>query len=332
MYGQSLHHVAGGDRPISTEPHVYGPPKRKETGLDWAAIRPAEVAEPAPSCSTCGAEGFVLSENGLCDGCEAELTRFNTPPPALEVVAEIVDDPEPVTFTPDVMAIAMCLKVTVDSKDPLVQAARGKVIVAAQVLRAVAMAERKSRRTTTPSQKALRKPADSGRGPRRVRNDNINVPEFVRRYQAGETIPEIGDALGNSPHTVRRHLKSAGITMRDDRQTHTGGANALEIRRPELVEQVRDLYLYERLSQALISERLGISVNTVRRIMERNGVEAREGQAGGGDTLVSYRERLQELGVTPKQVRAWAAANGHQVHPRGAIRREVLDAFETAHQ
>jgi predicted ArsR family transcriptional regulator len=42
------------------------------------------------------------------------------------------------------------------------------------------------------------------------------------RYQAGATVPTIAAELGVSADTIKRHLRNAGITLRDDRTRGTG--------------------------------------------------------------------------------------------------------------
>lgn len=42
--------------------------------------------------------------------------------------------------------------------------------------------------------------------------------DITTRYQAGETVPTIARTLGISADTVKRHLRAAGVTLRDDRR------------------------------------------------------------------------------------------------------------------
>jgi predicted ArsR family transcriptional regulator len=42
------------------------------------------------------------------------------------------------------------------------------------------------------------------------------------RYKAGATVPTIAQELGVSADTVKRHLRNAGIPLRDDRTRGTG--------------------------------------------------------------------------------------------------------------
>lgn len=41
------------------------------------------------------------------------------------------------------------------------------------------------------------------------------VREMARRYAGGESLERVGKHLGFSPSTVRNHLRSAGIVLRD---------------------------------------------------------------------------------------------------------------------
>lgn len=41
--------------------------------------------------------------------------------------------------------------------------------------------------------------------------------EIVQRYQAGETAPALARQLDLSVDTIKRHLRAAGVPLRDDR-------------------------------------------------------------------------------------------------------------------
>lgn len=44
------------------------------------------------------------------------------------------------------------------------------------------------------------------------------------------------------------------------------------------------------------------------------------------------RERIARLGVTPKQIRKWALANGVEVGTRGRVSFEVIELWADAHR
>ena len=42
--------------------------------------------------------------------------------------------------------------------------------------------------------------------------------DIITRYQAGQTPPTIARALNLAPDTIKRHLRKAGVPLRDDRK------------------------------------------------------------------------------------------------------------------
>jgi hypothetical protein len=50
-----------------------------------------------------------------------------------------------------------------------------------------------------------------------MRNQGLSpgdLPEAVRRYQAGESLARIGDRFGCDRTVIRRHLAAAGVQIR----------------------------------------------------------------------------------------------------------------------
>lgn len=58
----------------------------------------------------------------------------------------------------------------------------------------------------------------------RTRITDQTRTELATRYGAGETIPQLATTYGVSVDTIKRHLRKAGVTFRDDR-TGTGPTN-----------------------------------------------------------------------------------------------------------
>lgn len=56
---------------------------------------------------------------------------------------------------------------------------------------------------------------DRGVRMRRATPSPDEVREMARRYAGGELLERVGKPLGFSPSTVRNHLRSAGIVLRD---------------------------------------------------------------------------------------------------------------------
>lgn len=166
-------------------------------------------------------------------------------------------------------------------------------------------------------------------GPRTwvTRTSIVDVPTARAEYLEGSTCPEIAERHSWPVVSVRRQLAKAGVKMRDDRAGRTVTKKVYD---PELVARVRDLYLDQGHSQLQTAIAAGITIKVVQNLMKREGIPARQGQAGGGDTLQGWRDRLQELGVTSVEIRQWAKANGHAVAIRGVVPGHILDAYEEA--
>lgn len=163
-----------------------------------------------------------------------------------------------------------------------------------------------------------------------TRTSVVDTDTARTEYLAGATIPQIAETHGWPVVSVRRQLQRAGVPMRDDRSGHSGSRP--KVYPPKLVAEVRRLYLDQGISQAKIAQQLGTTPKVIGHLMKREGIPARQGANGGGDTLQGYRDRLQQLGVTSTQVRVWANANGHPAGVRGVLAEHVVDAYEEAHR
>jgi hypothetical protein len=163
-----------------------------------------------------------------------------------------------------------------------------------------------------------------------TRTSVVDTATARAEYLAGATIPQIAADHDWPVVSVRRQLQRAGVPMRDDRNGHSGSKP--KVYPAELVAEVRRLYLDQGLSQAKIAHQLGTTPKVIVHLMKREGIPARQGANGGGDTLKGYRERLDQLGVSSRTVRDWARANGRPVGIRGVIPEHILDAYEEAHR
>jgi len=86
-------------------------------------------------------------------------------------------------------------------------------------------------------------------------------PQWVAAYRAGATVPEIAAAHGTWPPVVRRHLRRAGVELRDDRATRSGGANRLPPLDVAEIERLHD----QGLTYRQVAARLGVGATTVMR-------------------------------------------------------------------
>lgn len=82
----------------------------------------------------------------------------------------------------------------------------------------------------------------------------IDTAEAVRRYQAGESSTQIGEALGVSFPVVLQVLRQAGVTIR-----RVGRCSVIDA---QLMEKVR-VMVDEGEKRAVISLVLGVSESTV---------------------------------------------------------------------
>lgn len=341
MRGESLTAIIGGDVTVP-QPVTYSPPRPKPKGLDWAKLRPADEPDTAPAAEVMpktrasayaqdtaaheeARERVETLEARPTDTAPVEIHVSDAITPIVEEyrakVADRVHDDHPVV---------RLLNATAPSTDPAVVSARALAVAALEHLRLVATPKTPEPATKPRSRRATRLPAAAA-DPDRIARARANTAAIVDAYSGGMTIDETAEHTGYNRGTVRRHLVAAGVQLRDDRHTRSGGANK-RVDDPAEVEQVRAAYLDEGLSIFHVAERLQTTPKIVRGIMHRNGIEAREGQCGAGDTLQAIRDRIIALGATPASIRAWAWDNGVEVSTRGAVPNTVIDAYEAAHR
>lgn len=187
---------------------------------------------------------------------------------------------------------------------------------------------------STTTVNAVSRPAQPPRTPERRRGlVDEHLPEIIRRYQAGQAPPEIGTALGHTAGTVRGALDRAGIQRRDDRKSRSGSTE--KAYPPQLVDQVRALYIGHGKSQNETAAALGLTHKIVQNIMARHEIPAREPgkqHKPGQDGAAGLKALMADNGLTTAQVRAWAAKNGIRCGIRGLPPRTVVDAFLAAHR
>lgn len=156
----------------------------------------------------------------------------------------------------------------------------------------------------------------------------VDVVEATRRYLAGESCPQIGRALGHRAKVVRDNLRRAGVELRDDRKTYSGGRPRLY--GDDTIDQVRTLYGSGK-SMGEVAVELNLPYKSIVTIMNRHTIPRRTGMSGHLDGAVALKERMAALEVTSADVRAWARDNGVTMPARGLPARTVLDAYAEAH-
>lgn len=100
---------------------------------------------------------------------------------------------------------------------------------------------------------------------------------IVEAYEAGSVVPAIAQALGASTATVYRALRRAGVVMRDDRATNSGGRpKAPEADPPDLVAAVVAAYGGGASLQEVAAQVPGVgSVKHASNLLTRHGVTLR---------------------------------------------------------
>lgn len=146
------------------------------------------------------------------------------------------------------------------------------------------------------------------------------------------TIPAIAEQLGRGTRTIRERLKGAGVTLRDDRATHSGGPR----RTPDSVLQAAARLYADGLTRQQVADRLGIGVRTVDTALRHTGTPTRPaahipGAHTGNDGAADLKALLHANGITSTQVRAWARDTGRPCPTHGIPPRALVEDYLLAH-
>ncbi|WP_030526623.1 hypothetical protein [Phycicoccus jejuensis] len=142
------------------------------------------------------------------------------------------------------------------------------------------------------------------------------------------SIPAIAQQLGRGNATVRRNLLVAGVTLRDDRASNSGGGN----RHPDSVLRAAgELYLTG-LTRDQVAERLTIGIRAVDKGIALVGATPRPaaniaGAHTGHDTLGALRDLMAANDITAADVRSWANRTGRDCPPRGFPSRALVEDY-----
>lgn len=291
MRGQAMHAVGGSDRGPMPLVVPYSEPKPKPKGLDWAAISPNTPETPEPIVST--------HKRARRRG-ETHCTSCGRPTPTKGICTH-------------------CQELEEARRD-----------------RQFEQPTKETPMATPPTPKA--ELVDEG--------ISLEVRTVMETLTAAATSTDmvVGacraaviaavDALHGALLRAPVPAKSpgrAGARTPKGHGRNGGGVQRIEEERPEIVEEIRRLYVGEGRGIESVASHLGISGNTVSNVMHRNHIDVRPpGGAVGGESSKRLAERLKAMQTTAVDVRSWAKKNNVAVASRGTIPESVLDKFEAA--
>ncbi|UUW88442.1 hypothetical protein [Pimelobacter simplex] len=279
---------------------------------------------------------------GRAPGAGSSTTQGKNPPAAQEtrpVVAggpsKPVENRQPPPATPTARPTAsqildaqvdhagQLLRSTASHPHPAVAAARTAVVAALEALHL--LAELTPAAPVTPPVDAAAPRPTPATLQRRSGPDRIVLPadQIIAAYRAGQTTGEIAATHACSAPTISRLLEEHGIPRR----------GAPIPRSADLVEQVRQLYVDENLTQIEVGQRLGIGHKVVQSVMTEAGIDRRPAKARqGADNAKTLKQRIAELDTTAAEIKLWAIAAGHlpAMH-RGLPARALVEKFAAAH-
>lgn len=272
--------------PMGDRPRKATPPPRRSTGLNWDALRPAgEPAHPVTTlkpkrkrCTGCGNPTPAAElRSDQCPVCVAATeARFHAPLDSDLAVLELTD--------PAVAAAAAALDEATDrivNRDAYAHPEPPKAATQGNpTTRTGAPRANQTRSTTGRARRAVASrpshPKLAGTSAART-GVIIKISDVVDAYQAGRTPPQIAAEHHTTAKRIRGILDRAGVERRDDRATHSGGRNnktAVDDP-PEIVAEVRRLYLDHQLPQLQVAEALGLGLKAVQNLMARQGIPVR---------------------------------------------------------
>jgi hypothetical protein len=279
---------------------------------------PTVITHAENRCTACREGVHTISARGWCDWCEqqAAATLVTTPAPTPAALPG-----QPAAAPPWVAELTQLLVDTEAHPDPTVAAARKVLANAAVALRAAHRKHQGSTDITAKNTPRPARPRAAAEGP---------VADAVVRLYTGEllTVAAIAERLHLSKVTVRAHLNTRKIELRDDRTTGSGGGNA-RTNDPAFTADVSARYI----AGATIRE-IATAVHTgeqqVSRALHLAGVPIRAAasrEPTGGLSTRAMVEALADAGVTTSELRAWARTQGITVPARGLLPMGVLNAW-----
>lgn len=290
-------------------PHT---PQVRRSGIDWAAT--------TPTCSACGTRSSRLNRDDQCPSCVAPTApQAETTPPTPRRPRQSTPRSTGPRRAPGRPRLPL-------DTDAIVEAYTGGQSIP-DICTALGVDRARVREAILDAHIPLRD--DRGRH-YSSSHAPINVATLIVEYEEGASAPQIADRYGVTPQRIRKLLDQSGVQRRDDRALHSGG-------RPRTYDaqtctEISRLYLEGKLSITQVAGALSIPYKTVVTIMRRNGIPARQRQAGGVDGAADLKAQMTRLGVTSRHVKEWAKAQGLiDTIARGIPAQRVVDAYEAAH-
>lgn len=219
--------------PLATDVGIrpaHKPRPPKPTGLDWSKVGNGgqdTTVTPPPSrvCRECHLDTVGELQSGLCAVCaDIATARFDTPTATYDGgPVDVVYDPQPepnhqevaTVATPDfpqyIVDVAVVMRDTEGHPDPQVRAARKAVANAMVGLnKALTAVDPSSPAAAVPVNTAAAAPTRKGRG----KLAGADLEEIARRYQAGESTTQLGNAFGVSGNAIGMRLRQLGVQLR----------------------------------------------------------------------------------------------------------------------
>lgn len=310
MSRESITAIIGSDRPNPLPVVIYDEPKPKQKGLNWAAIsQPPPADAPAPTPTTVKAvrqKQMAVHAERVARVEQLEGRKPKKPAKLPATVAEAQQAPMGENPAPVVLA-------TDGTKD-------GEVIAI---------------RTDTGAMLTLHEPTPA------LPSEVQAVAETLR--QTTDTTDMVVAACRAAVIAAADALRGAALRAAegpalgryaDPAKAPRGGsakaAPRIEEKNPAILEEIQHRYVELGQSVETIGAELGISPNTVGRVMHRNGITVRRGGGAQQPGRERVNRRLAELGVTSRQVRDWAKAVGLTIAERGVLPEHILDRFEAS--
>jgi DNA invertase Pin-like site-specific DNA recombinase len=327
--------------PIPIEPHPTGRTVQSDLERAHTPAWRIPTVDPGPPpaaehrCKACREYVHDVSDRGWCTWCEEQAALAIAPITTRPQEATVPqpadpDDEQPVELPDYILEFAILMRDTEAHDDPTVRAARKVVANAAVKLQ-------QAHRTWAGRQRATTKPKPKPRPQRPPAKRGPKVDPAVTRscvnlyLDQRLSIPQIAERLHLAKATVRRHLLSADVQLRDDRTTRSGGTPTTYS--GELIADLVRRYVEQQQTTTEIAKALRISGNTVTRLLREQGVTVRPPIARQpNDHAAALRQRMTAAGITTAKVRAWCKATGIDVPNVGLLPARIVDAYLDAHQ